>query len=268
VDEEGNVVSGRRPFAVIAVLLAAAMAACGSPPSGGASSDRASAKLVHVPDGTADVEYDPGARTLTVAVHVTGLMAGETLAVRIRRGGCSTPAGDVLDSLGPAVADAHGVVDGIARVPGVEAVPTTAALEYLPAAAAGGVAQAVVCGDLSGQTGSVRLGPGATAQTGPSGTATLALDSGARTLTVRLVVQGLAPGTWHPAHIHDGRCAAQGPMAYALPALKADAEGRAVLHATLSGVTRIGRWYVSVHHGPGLAGPGAAPLTCGDVDPL
>ncbi len=85
---------------------------------------------------------------------------------------------------------------------------------------------------------------------------------------MRLVVQGLAPGTWHPAHIHDGRCAAQGPMAYALPALKADAEGRAVLHATLSGVTRIGRWYVSVHHGPGLAGPGAAPLTCGDVDPL
>ena len=76
------------------------MAACGSPPSGGANSELASAKLVRVPDGTADVEYDPGARTLTVAVHVTGMMAGQTLAARIRRGGCSAPAGDVLDSLG------------------------------------------------------------------------------------------------------------------------------------------------------------------------
>jgi hypothetical protein len=254
---------------VIAVLLAAAMAACGSPPSGGANSELASAKLVHVPDGTADVEYDPGARTLTVAVHVTGMMAGQTLAARIRRGGCSAPAGDVLDSLGSAVTDAHGVLDAIARVPGVEAVPTTAALEYLPAAPSGGEAPApLVCGDLSGQTGSVRLGPGATSQTGPSGTATLALDAGARTLAVQLVVQGLAPGTWHLANIHDGRCAAQGPMAYALPKLKADAQGRAAVHATLSGVTRIGRWYVDVHHGSGLAGPGAAPLTCGDVDPV
>src|SRR5258708_7966210 len=101
----------------------------------------------------------------------------------------------------------------------------------------------------------------------PGGTATLALDSAARTLTVRLVVQGLAPGTWHPANIHDGRCAAQGPMAYALPALKADDQGRAVLHATLSGVTRIGRWYVSVHHGPGLAGPAAAPLPSASLHP-
>jgi hypothetical protein len=266
--KEGKEVPGERPSAAVtAVLLAALMAACGSPPSGGASSQEASARLVHVPDGTADVEYDPGVRTLTVAVHVTGVMAGETLVARIRRGGCAVPTGDVLDSLGQAVADAHGVVDAIARFPGIEAVPTSAALEYLPAAAAGGAAPApLVCGDLSGQTGVVRLGPGATAQTGPSGTATLAVDAGARTLTVRLVVQGLTPGTWHPANIHDGRCAAQGPMAYALPALKADAHGRAVLHATVTGVTRIGRWYVSVHRGPALAGLGAAPVTCGDVD--
>ena len=257
---------GERPFAVAAALLAAAMAGCGGPPSGGAATQRASAQLVHVPDGTADVEYDPGARTLTLAVHVTGVMAGEELAARIRRGGCGGPAGDVLDTLGPTVADAHGVVDAIARVPGIEAVPTTAALEFIPAAAATGAAWApLFCGDLSGQTGMVRLVPGGTAPTGPAGTASLALDTAARTLTVRLVVQGLAPGSWHPAHIDDGSCAVQGPTVFALPALQADGQGRAVLHATLSGVARLGRWYVSIHRGPDMSGDGAAPLSCGDV---
>jgi hypothetical protein len=256
-----------RPFAVAAaLLLAAAMTGCGSPPSGGAATQRGSAQLIHVPDGTADIEYDPGARTLTLAMHVTGVMAGEELVARIRRGGCGGPAGDVLDTLAPTVADAHGVVDAIARVPGIEAVPTTAALEFIPAAAATGAAWApLLCGDLSGQTGMVRLVPGATAQTGPTGTASLAVDTADRTLSVRLVVQGLVPGSWHPAHIHDGSCAAQGPMALALPALRADAQGRAVLHATLGGVTRLGRWYVNVHRGPDMSGDGAAPLSCGDV---
>jgi hypothetical protein len=242
------------------------MTGCGSPPSGGAAPERASAQLIHVPDGTADVEYDPGARTLTLAMHVTGVMAGEQLTARIRRGGCGGPAGDVLDTLAPTVADAHGVVDAIARVPGVEAVPTTAALEFVPAGAATGAASApLFCGDLSGQTGMVRLVPGGAAPAAPTGTASLALDAAARTLTVRLVVQGLAPGSWHPANIHDGSCEVQGPTVLALPALQADAQGRAVLHATLSGVARLGRWYVSVHRGPDMSGDGAAPLSCGDV---
>ncbi len=254
---------GERPFATVAaVLLSVAMAACGSPPSGGAAPQQGSARLVHVPDGTADVEYDPGARTLTLAVHVTGVMAGEQLAPRIRRGDCGGPAGDVIDTLVPTVADAHGVVDVIARVTGIEAVPTTAALEFLPAAAA---AAPLFCGDLSGQTGMVRLAPVLTAQAGPTGTAWLDVDPGARTMSVRMVVQGLAPGSVHPAHIHDGSCAVQGPMAYPLPALRADAQGRAVLHATVSGVTRLGRWYVNVHRGPEMTGDGAAPLGCGDV---
>ncbi|HEY2702877.1 MAG TPA: CHRD domain-containing protein [Candidatus Dormibacteraeota bacterium] len=255
-----------RPFAVAAALLLAAAAGCGSPPSGGAATQRASAQLINVPDGTADVEYDPGARTLTLAVHVTGVMAGEELAARIRRGGCGGPAGDVLDTLGPTAADAHGVVDAIARVPGVEAVPTTAALEFIPLEAATGAASApLFCGDLSGQTGMVRLVPGATPQAGPAGTAALAVDIAAHTLNVRLVVQGLVPGSWHPANIHDGSCAAQGPMVLTLPSVQADARGRAVLHATLSGVDRLGRWYVNIHRGPDMTGDGAAPLSCGDV---
>lgn len=257
---------GVRPSAAAALLLALAATACGSPPSGGAATQRGSAQLLDVPDGTADVEYDPGSRTLTVAVHVTGVMAGEQLAARIRRGGCAGPAGDVLDSLGATVADAHGVVDAIARVPGIEAVPTTAALEFVPAAAATGAALGpIVCGDLSGQTGMVRLAPDETSQSGPAGTASLTVDDAAHTLSVRLVVQGLAPGSWHPAHIHDGTCAAQGPMLFALPSLHADAQGRAVLHATLTGVSRLGRWYVNIHRGPDMSEDGAAPISCGDV---
>jgi hypothetical protein len=264
--EEGSEVPGERSFfAVFAVLLGALLAGCGSPPSGGAGDVQASAQLVRVPDGTADVEYDMGSRLLTVAVHVTGVMAGEEVVARIRQGGCGAPAGDLLASLGPAVADAHGAIDAVARVSGIEAVPTGAALEYLPAAPARGAAPALVCGDLSGQTGEVRLAPGGSAQSGPGGSASLALDSGARTLSVRMVIQGLAPGSSHPAGIHRGSCALQGPLAHALPTLRADRQGRAVLHAEVAGVTRIGRWYVSIERGPGRAGAGAALLSCGDV---
>jgi hypothetical protein len=252
---------------VLAVVLAVTAAGCGSPPSGGASADRASAQLVHVPDGTADVEYDPAARVLTVAVHVTGMMAGEAVVARIRRGDCATPGGDVVDTLSPSMADAHGVVDATARVPGIEAVPTSSALEWLPAAAPPPAAQPVLCGDLTGQTGAVRLGPGPATPGGASGSATLALDAGARTLTVRLVVQGLTPGSRYPANIHDGRCAAQGPLAYRLPALHAGPGGRATLRTTVTGVSRIGRWYLDIHRSPAQTGAGAAPLSCGDVDP-
>jgi hypothetical protein len=263
--QEGREVLGeRRVVAVFLLLLGTLLAGCGSPPSGGAGEVQASAQLVRMPDGTADVEYDVGARLLTVTVHVTGVMPGDELAARIREGGCGSPAGDVLENLAPTLADAHGVIDTIARVPGADAVPTRAALEYLPAGPGAAAAQpALLCADLSGQTGTVHLA--STPQSGAGGTASLALDSAARTLSVRLVIQGLTPGTAHPAGIHDGSCAAQGPLAHALPTLWADAQGRAVLHAEVGGVTRIGRWYVSVLRGPGRAGPGAVPLTCGDV---
>src|SRR5579872_2595813 len=55
--EEGCEVSGERTFfAVVAVLFGVLLAGCGSPPSGGAGEVQASAQLVRVPDGTADVE--------------------------------------------------------------------------------------------------------------------------------------------------------------------------------------------------------------------
>ncbi|HEX6492439.1 MAG TPA: hypothetical protein VF112_02945 [Candidatus Dormibacteraeota bacterium] len=256
----------RRLVAVFLALPGTLLAACGSPPSGGAGEVQAAAQLVRVPDGTADLEYDAGSRLLTVTVHATGMMAGEELVARIRQGGCGSSAGDVLATLGSAVADVHGAIDASARVPDVDAVPSGAALEYLPPTAVAGTAPtALLCGDLSGRTGTMRLAAGTPSS--PGGTVSLALDSGARTLSVRLVIQGLAPGTAHPAGIHDGSCAAQGPLAHALPTLWADGQGRAELHAEVGGVTRIGRWYVSILRGPGRAGPGATPLSCGDVAP-
>jgi hypothetical protein len=255
-------VLGERLFAAAtAALLALALAGCGSPPSGGAADEEASAQLAHVPGGTADVEYDAATRTLTVAVHVTGVMPGMVLAPRIRQGDCGAGSGDVIDALTLTAADSHGVVEATARVVGIEAVPMTAALEFAPATAPS--AAPLFCGDLNGQTGMVHLVPAG----GPSGTASLDLDPATRTLTVRLVVQGLVPNSTHPTHIHQGSCAVQGPMAFPLPVLQADAHGRATLHATVSGVTRLGRWYVNVHRGPDMKGGGAAPVSCGDVTP-
>jgi hypothetical protein len=258
-------VAGHRGSVVVAAAtgVAIALTACGG--GSKAPMQRGTAHLSLVPVGTADVEYDAAARTLIVTVHVTGVPMATTLPALIRRGGCGGPPGDELYRLSPGVADIHGVVDSMSRVGGVEAVPASASLEYDPPSAIGAAAPPVVCGDLSGRTGTIRLGPEAAAGDSPTGTASLDLDPGSGRLTVRLAVQGLPPGSWHPAHIHDGSCAAQGPVALRLPALRADAAGHATVSATLDGVSRIGGWYVNVHRGPGLAGWEAAPLSCGDV---
>ena len=104
--------------------------------------------------------------------------------------------------------------------------------------------------------------------TGPSGSARLRYDPLTRVLTVDVEVEGLAPGTSHPNHIHFGQCRAQGPVREALRRLVAGRDGRA--HAS----TRIpqsdgikgGVWYVAVHQGPGLGTQAQfSPVLCGDV---
>jgi len=247
------------------IALVAALAGCGGGPGSG-STERATAHLSRVPVGTADVEYDPAARTLVVTAHLTGVPMATTLPALIRGGGCGGTPGETLYTLSPGVADMRGVVDSVSRVAGVDAVPANAALEYdPPAGGGGGPVRPVVCGDLSGRTGPIRLAAGTGVGDGPGGTASLDLDPGSRRLTVHLAVRGLVPGSVHPAHIHDGSCAAQGPVALPLPSLRADATGRAQVSATLEGVGGIGSWYVNVHRGPALSGWGGAPISCGDV---
>jgi hypothetical protein len=84
------------------------------------------------------------------------------------------------------------------------------------------------------------------------GSAKIAYDQAARTLSVTVTAFGLPPGA-HAAHIHLGTCQAQGGVKYMLPDFQADASGNIVAQTrTVTGVTSApphGGWYLNLHQG-------------------
>jgi hypothetical protein len=256
-----------------AVAAVAALAACGggsappaAQPTAGAA-QKASAKLAHVPTGTATIAYDAPTQVLTVSLHVTGAAPKVALPSHIHKGTCAGAPGDILYTLNPGMADDKGVVDVTTKVPNVPAVPTGAYVHFHTGPTTGTAAEkkSIVCADLTGQLGQLVMGPNGAPGDNATGTATITRDPGTRELTVKLVVDGLEPSTSHPAHIHTGSCEAQGPVAVPLTALQADAKGHAESTTTVKGAPEIGTWYVNVHRGPGLNGPEFTPITCGNV---
>jgi hypothetical protein len=104
----------------------------------------------------------------------------------------------------------------------------------------------------------------------PSGQATLAYDTATKGLSVEIRLTGLAPDSVHPAHIHSGLCEKQGPVAYGLNNVTADAKGTSDTVTTVPNIKEggipNGVWYINVHNGPNLT-PDAQfePIVCGDV---
>lgn len=259
--------------AFAAGICLVAVAACGGSTGGGAeqtttsSSDRASAQLTHVPTGTAEIAYDAATQMLTVTMHVTGAAPKTALPSHIHRGTCAGAPGDILYTLNAGMADDKGVVNVTTKVPNVAAVPTGADVHFHtgPTTATPAEKKSIVCGDLTGQAGTIRLGPNGAAGDNVTGTATITRDPSTKDLVVKVVVDGLEPGTSHPNHIHLGSCEAQGPVAVSLTALQADAAGHAEATTTTKDALEIGTWYVNVHRGPGLTGPEFTPISCGNV---
>ena len=99
-----------------------------------------------------------------------------------------------------------------------------------------------------------------------SGTADVVKSAGSFTLTVKLT--GLQANSSHIAHIHAGKCAVPGSVAYALQQVIADSSGAATMNtvvATGYSVPAFG-WYVNIHHGPDFSAPANAPsISCGDM---
>ncbi|HEX3604423.1 MAG TPA: hypothetical protein VH134_00765, partial [Candidatus Dormibacteraeota bacterium] len=96
------------------MAAAATLAACGggsAPPSAQpvVSAESASAQLAHVPTGTAAIAYDAATTVLTVHLHVTGANPKVALPSHIHKGTCAGPAGDILYTLNPGMADDKGV---------------------------------------------------------------------------------------------------------------------------------------------------------------
>jgi len=265
--------TGRGVFGALACV--AAVAGCGgssSPPTAAphataATADMAVARLAHVPAGTATIAYDAASQVLTVTLHVTGATPKVALPSHIHKGTCAGAPGDILYTLNAGMADDKGVVDVTTKVPNVPAVPSGAYVHFHTGPTTGTPAEkkSIVCADLTGQPGQLTMGPNGAAGDNVTGTATLSRDPDTRELTVKVTVDGLEPGTSHPAHIHIGSCEAEGPVVIPLTSLKADATGHAVSTTTTKDTPKIGTWYVNVHRGPGLMGPEFTPISCGNV---
>lgn len=109
----------------------------------------------------------------------------------------------------------------------------------------------------------------------PAGSATITYNPVTQTLTVTVTASALTPGP-HAAHIHQGTCRNQGPVAYMLADFTADANGN-INHETrtVAGVTSIpgpGAWYLNLHQGgaaqiiaAGAPTPVFRPLLCADI---
>jgi Cu/Zn superoxide dismutase len=99
------------------------------------------------------------------------------------------------------------------------------------------------------------------------GTAYITQEKGE--FVVRLHVTGLKPGTSHPAHIHAGHCASNGPIIYNLQELVADKNGAADSTTVIGHIYEVPKtgWYINVHQGPTLAGPGFTPVACSPLPP-
>ncbi len=104
----------------------------------------------------------------------------------------------------------------------------------------------------------------------PQGTSDLTWNSQQQTLTVAMKVQGLAPGSTHPAHIHLGVCDAPRTMLYSLPPLVANDLGQATMSkVVIKHVAHLPAqgWLINVHNGPTMVADQGQNLaiTCGTL---
>jgi hypothetical protein len=96
-------------------------------------------------------------------------------------------------------------------------------------------------------------------QSGITGEA--AFDRDGDQLTVNVSLEGLEPGAQYPAHLHDGRCAAGGPVRLPLGDVTAGEDGAGSLRMRLSGerVQAGEAVFVQVH------GTDGQPVACADL---
>jgi hypothetical protein len=111
---------------------------------------------------------------------------------------------------------------------------------------------AIASGQMSYQLEGVEVGPTGISYGTPQGSATVAYNAQAKTITVTLTASGLTPGA-HAAHIHIGSCQSQGPVQYMLMDFTANSKGQILNEVrTVTGVTSpipATGWYLNLHQG-------------------
>lgn len=236
------------------------------------------ATLAHQPVGTADLTYNPGAKTLAVKVNLTGLAPNSTHAAHIHDGSCGS-SGSVVHALNEIKADDKGAGSLDQTIDNVtSAIPNsgwdinvhngTGTDQYstMSIACANITPQSASTSAGQTQTAHATFGKGEAPSQDASGKTTLAIQNGK--LVVTITMSGLEPTSKHAAHIHSGTCASQGAIVHPLDDVTADGSGNATSTTTIDNVTSIpsGGWYVNVHRGLNMNSQiDFDPIACGNV---
>jgi hypothetical protein len=107
-----------------------------------------------------------------------------------------------------------------------------------------------------------------TAQNGSAVSGTGNIVKGSDSFTVTIKLTGFPPNSSHVSHVHTGRCAQPGGIAFALVQVIADASGAATATTIVPAAYAVpaSGWYVNVHHGPDFTDADYAPSdSCGDL---
>jgi len=211
--------------------------------------------LQPMPTGT--VSLSQGSQGLSAQVSVSGLTPGSSHAVELRSGGT------VLTQFATLTVDGTGQANTTLTSSYTGSIPAGSRVVILNGAADDGgvdsqqIADSFVGGnaDSGGSMGALRAlditGDGTDYQT-LSGTASVAYDPAAQTVTVTVNASGLTPGA-HAAHIHLGSCASQGAVQYMLMDLTANSQGQVVNETrVITGVTSpipSSGMYINIHQG-------------------
>jgi Cu/Zn superoxide dismutase len=210
--------------------------------------------LQPMPTGT--VVLSQGSQGLTAQVNMSGLTPGSSHAVELRN------LGTVLTQFSTLTADSTGEADTTLTSNYTGIIPAGSRIVILNGAADdGGVDSQLIAhtflsnADNGGSNGHLQAqditGDGIDYQT-LTGTATLAYDPAAQTLTVTVNASGLTPGA-HAAHIHVGSCASQGAVQYMLMDLTANSQGQVTDETrVITGVTSpipASGMYLNIHQG-------------------
>jgi hypothetical protein len=278
--------TGKKLLSLILILLSASivtlLAACGTQPGNNGSSvtnlptdntpQLTSARLKHSPGGTADLSWDSQSHKLTVKISLIGLAPKSSHAAHIHAGACAAD-GSIVYPLNPVVADDKGDATTKTTIEDVRGgIPTNGwyinihnglgmtPIEHMP----------ISCGNIfnsntmAGATQSVHvMMEGSTA---PNESA----SGEAEPTVVNGKLAGLQPNSTHIAHIHAGKCAAQGPVLVMLNPVVADAQGEGVSVTPLDRVPSSPKGlYVNVHMGATMADLSQPvffnPIACGDM---
>jgi len=275
-------------LAVLSVVVVLLLSGCGgtssastssATPTGAASGTTGSATLKHAPRGTTAMSWNPANQSLTVKISLVDLAPSSTHPAHIHSGSCTNKGAAVLYTLNNVLADARGVGSSTTVIKNVKTVPASGwniSVRNGPGLTPADQSVPIVCSDLTfnhispASPLSVQVpldaAPGSDASETASGTAQLKVS--ASTLTVKLTLSGLQPGSRHAAHIHAGSCESEGAVIYPLSNVIADASGKSISTTTIKNVSSIpGRgWYVNVHYGTDLATQtGFNPIACGNV---